>query len=202
MANGEVKRLFWVAAGLVAGLPYLGRILAENEVFASGLPGLGLGVGIIGLYGLAVAGMGLMALWRRWPAGGWAWLGCGVLGIVFTAWAPTPPTAVEVHFWQHQAQYEALVAQARAGQLPTSPACGQAFAPPPGAETLARACIYVSAPTDPVWMVEFTPAGFYRPVVYIADPDQLEKTHSACHGDGVVFRHLTPNWHLCQRDWN
>jgi hypothetical protein len=48
---------------------------------------------------------------------------------------------------------------------------------------------------------EFTPAGFYLPLVYIGS-DNPSDDDGACSFDGGVVKKLEPQWYVCQRDWN
>jgi len=50
--------------------------------------------------------------------------------------------------------------------------------------------------------VEFVIADdFYQPLVYAPDGNP-ETFHDVCSAGGIVLRRLSPQWFVCQRDWN
>jgi hypothetical protein len=193
-----------IVSFIMASTFYACRLLNENVFF-----GMGMGGGFFVLLLLPFACLFLLfvlhhavvtLIYKLKQHGNFSPFLLLAIGIPLAMIFPTPPTTSEVNFWMNKAKYEQLVELARRNELPSSPDCGHVFAPPTGFEQFAKDCILVD--TDPTFIVEFTPDGFYRPVVYFEDPTKLRSSFTACNGDGVIFRRMAHNWYICNRDPN
>jgi hypothetical protein len=120
---------------------------------------------------------------------------------------PLPLSPEEKVFVEHQQQYEQLVELARLDQLQHDDICRAttAFVYPEDYQHLTgedrgENCIFVEL--SPVFSVTFSPRSFYRPIVYVEKPTEVEKTRGVCGADGTIRKKLKFHWYICNRDFN
>ncbi|MBX3061995.1 MAG: hypothetical protein KF726_03410 [Anaerolineae bacterium] len=111
-----------------------------------------------------------------------------ILGFIFTL-LPLPANQAEGHFYQHRAQYEAIVETARNGQFI-------------GKMTPEAATFYAEVLQTDLLVMSFNPQDdFYNYVAYAEKVEDL-RVVSACYSDGGVISQLADHWWLCFREWN
>jgi hypothetical protein len=97
---------------------------------------------------------------------------------------PLPPSDTEKHFYDHKAQYQAIVDLAKQGKLPEN------------------AAFHAHLEKQNPLVILFNPFDdFYTYIAYAQKVEDLDKT-DVCYYDGNIHSQIGDTWWMCFREWN